>query len=128
MAALMTHLNGHAAKVQPETWDFTRPPMKAVRRPEASIIMNGWIRMQFPATADTQRMFDLAPAAMKVLPGQLPYVAAETDQAAKQAIPALQQILAQNHNLVAPNADIGLSFAVVDGKLQYIFQIGVQTK
>lgn len=105
-----------------------RMPTKPVIQPTLSAVMNGWLRIQVPCSVGVQQMFDLAPPSAKMCPAELSYVQEEANVQATEAVQALQNMLRASPQLVATSPDVGLSYAVLGGKLQYIYQLGVMTR
>jgi hypothetical protein len=104
------------------------PVMKAVKQPQLTVVMEGYIRLQIPASASVQGLFDFAAAAVKATPEKLGYVVQEADEMGQQAVSIITDMLSRSPGIHAPNGNIGVSYAVIDGKLQYIYQLGVHTK
>ena len=102
----------------------TRHPVQ----PELSIIMSGVIRLQVPSSPETQALFALAIPSMKEHPDRLGYVAHEANSMAQKAIGMLQDYLSRSPGLTVTNPQLGLSYAVIDGKLSYVFQLCINTK
>jgi hypothetical protein len=105
-----------------------RMPTKPVIQPTLSAVMNGWLRIQVPCSVGVQQMFDLAPPSAKMCPAELSYVQKEANVQATEAVQALQNMLRSSPQLMATSPDVGLSYAVLGGKLQYIYQLGVMTR
>lgn len=100
----------------------------AVPQPTVSIVMDGFIRVQMPASFEVQAMFDLATPEMKGNPGTIGYVGREATKASEHAIKIITDMLKRSPGLVAHDGNVGLSYAVIEGKLQYVFQLCVHTK
>jgi hypothetical protein len=105
-----------------------RMPMKPVLQPTVSAVMNGWLRIQVPCSIQVQQLFDMAPASAKKCPAELSFVQEEANVQATEAVRALQNMLRTSPQLIATSPDVGLSYAVLEGKLQYVYQLGVMTR
>ncbi len=102
--------------------------MTAISQPAIEIVMEGCIRFRAPASKMVQMQFDLALPAAKDNPASLAYVVEDSNRAGKLAMQAIQNTLRQSPGLQARDGRIGHSYAVIEGKLQYVFQLCVRTK
>ena len=105
-----------------------RPPMTAISQPTIEIVMDGCIRFRAPASKLTQMQFDLALPAVKNDPASASYIVEDASRAGKLGLLAIQNTLGQSPGLQVRDGKIGLSYAVIEGKLQYMFQVCVRTK
>jgi hypothetical protein len=90
--------------------------------------MDGFVRVQIPASNDVQMMFDLALPTDKDRPERLGYVDQEVHSISEHTIKILQDFLRRSPGLIARDGNVALNYAVIDGKLSYVFQISVHTR
>lgn len=105
-----------------------RHDMPVVQEPSFYIVMEGFIRLQIPASAEVQQLFMLAPRSVKKSPEKHAAVAEEAVKVTQQAQGMFANFLQSSPGLQVTQPMIGRSFAVVDGKLFYVFQLNVKTK
>ena len=115
--------NGKSTSLQ-----IGRPPLKPVTQPVLTIVMSGVMRVQLPASPHVQAQFLLLAPNMREQPDKFDYVCKDAEAAAPHAIKIIQDMLQRSPGLQAPNGDVGLSYALLDGKLNYVFQLCVHTK
>jgi hypothetical protein len=105
------------------------PQMGHVAQPTLSLHMSGFMHLQVPATKETQQIFDLLPPQLK----QEPHKSAVIVEEAKKA----EQFAAQHFTVMFQNSpqlrpqhnpvQLRCSFAIVDGKLYYVYMVPVRS-
>lgn len=121
-------LSSAAAATPPVPLQTAGVPILGAAQPDVAIIMEGVIQVRFPASKTTQMLFDLALPAGKEKPGTLAYVNDEAKGVAPAAMKVFQDMLRQSPGLQAVDGNIVLAYAVDEGKLRYVFQLGVRTR
>jgi hypothetical protein len=107
--------------------DLDPAPLRIVAEPTLSIHMSGYLRMQTPCSKPIQAIFDLLTADLKRNPANVEEIAAEAGREGGKAAQALNQVLMNSPQLRQVSSQIGLSYAIVQGKLHYMYMLPVRS-
>jgi hypothetical protein len=98
-----------------------------VTQPTISVHMAGHLRLQVPCSKPVQAIYDLQVPDLKANPGNVLEIKTEAEREGSNAAAALNQVLMNSPQLKPLTPQIGLSYAIVSGKLFYLFMLPVRS-
>ncbi len=106
---------------------FALPQLPIVAQPTLSVVMAGHLRLQVPCSKEVQAIFDLMSQDAKMEPNRRLEIQHEADLGGQMAVKVFEEAVSKSPQLRVVAPAIGINYAIVDGKLFYIYMLQVRS-